>query len=471
MFDIGLKLISKICITSALVWITSGFFDVVRAEVGGLLLSEDEKKLALDIKFDVSALEIVKAETGTAFEKIDINSMDSLSGNMIVLNQLSESLKQKWILKLEQIKNEYPELGASVDSLIEHTRKEACTPIGSQSLSESQKKRLEILNEYQPYIRQEFEKIRHKLPHGASVMWNADLPHLKNNDELLATLKKQFDGVVLEEKFKPEFGLKISLPFDSSMVAQEIALQKKLDGSESKFAQMPSSAFYGSTPTEICTKLNSKLNPLGYTVYGGNSVKRDAQFYDLTEAKNWLKSFDNKLIYSEITESPPFTFEYDFDPQAPQAPFQQFNLAPFSSITKVSKGKWKVTTSKSFTVHTILFQAVLSKTGKDANSKFNPIVSAGTSGCNYAVSNEMIIERLQKWDKLYGVKLRDAKNDSFSIEFEKLPEDLSHLCTEMWLFCPDLLDLYADDFEQKASVMKDFARKLKETKTVSFWWD
>ncbi|QQR59464.1 MAG: DUF4253 domain-containing protein [Candidatus Melainabacteria bacterium] len=443
------------------------------AEDAGLTLSESERKLAGDMNFDTRVLEIVKERTGTTFTRIDINSMDSLAASRIFLHQLSESEKTKWIVKLEQIKATYPELKNVLDQEIERTKNLSEPQILKQPETEFQKRRTEILNEYQPYIRQEFESMRSKLPPGASVMWNMNFPHFKDNDELLANLKKQFDGVVLQEKYKPEPGLKFNLPYDMKRASEEISLQIKLEGADDGMANMPSSAFYGSLPSRINIELNEKLNPLGYTVYGTDAVRNEAHFYDLEEAKTWLASFENQLIYSEITKSPSFTFEHDFDPEAPQILNQSnhFGLAPFSTITKVSKGKWKITTSPSYTVHTILFQAILSKTDKGAKTKFNPIVSAGTSGCNYAVSNEMIIEKLQKWDKLYKVKLLNAKHDSLTISFEKLPEDLSHLCTEMWLFCPDLLEIDPGDYEQKAAVMKDFARKLKEKKEVSFWWD
>ncbi len=443
------------------------------AEDVGLTLSESERKLAGDINFDTRVLEIVKERTGTTFTRIDINSMANQSVSRMLSNQLSEPEKAKWVAKLEQIKIDFPELKDVLDKQIEITKNDLSQKALSQPETEFQKRRVEILNEYQPYMRQEFEKMRSKLPPGASVMWNMNFPQFKTNEELLSNLKKQFDGVVLEDKYKPEPGLRFCLPYDMTRANEEISLQLKLEGAKDGMASVPSSAFYGSLPSRICEELNKKLDPLGYTVYGADSIRKEAHFYDLDEAKKWLASFDNKLIYSEITKSPPFTFEHDFDPDSPHDlnPSNHFGLAPFSSIAKVSKGKWKITTSPSYMAYTILFQAILSKKSRDSKSKFNAIVNAGTSGCNYAVSNEMIIEKLQKWDKLYKVKLHNAKHDSFTISFEELPDDLSHLCTEMWLFCPDLLEIDHGDFEQKAAVVRDFARQLKETKEVSFWWD
>lgn len=471
MFNISLKLVAKACVGAGTIFFCNGIFDAVMAEVSGLTLSDDEKKLAAEINFDTKALYVVKDKTGTGFVKIDINSINNDATGRVIINQLSIPQKKKWIERLEQIKTGYPELNAAIDAEIERTKTSFSPGILNSTQTQEQIRRQEILKEYEPYIRQEFEKVRSKLPAGASVMWNTAMPHLKDNDELLAAMKKQFEGVVLEDKYKSQPGLRFNLPFNSGQVSEEKSLQLRLEGSKSGMTQMPSSAFLGNMPKGICEELNTELNPLGYTVYSGDSIIKEASFYDLDEAKSWLKSFDNKLMYSEITESPPFTFERDFDPKAAKSSMEQFTLPPFSTVSKVSNGKWKITTSTSYTVHTILYNATLVKSDKDPKSKFNTLIGAGTSGCNYAVSNEMIIEKLQKWDELYGIQLHEAKFDSFTISFDKLPDDLSHLCTEMWLFCPDLCEIDHGDYEQKAAIMKDFARKFKDSKKVSFWWD
>jgi hypothetical protein len=155
------------------------------------------------------------------------------------------------------------------------------------------------------------------------------------------------------------------------------------------------------------------------------------------------------------------------------------------NLEKVGPTKWRSSTrGERFSVDTVLITAVLckldksdassAKLGEAAEAKFQSIISEGTSGPNYSVDLDMVLEHLKKWDRLYGIKVLKASRDSMEIEFTKLPDDLGDLCTEMWLFCPDLLEMDLEterSYVHSSAQMRQFARRLRATRRVSFWWD
>ena len=92
-----------------------------------------------------------------------------------------------------------------------------------------------------------------------------------------------------------------------------------------------------------------------------------------------------------------------------------------------------------------------------------------TNGLNYGIDNEGVIEKLKYWDKKYGVTVIEATFEGMKISFRTLPDDLSELCTEFFLFCPDLE--MSDDEHSNAARMREMADGLRKTKVMSFWWD
>jgi Domain of unknown function (DUF4253) len=73
-------------------------------------------------------------------------------------------------------------------------------------------------------------------------------------------------------------------------------------------------------------------------------------------------------------------------------------------------------------------------------SKFKSLQQIGTTGMNYGVSTKDIIKKLEKWDKLYGVTLNKAEEDTVDITLQKLPDDMDAFAAEVYAFCPDSVD-------------------------------
>ncbi|EMI25202.1 DUF4253 domain-containing protein [Rhodopirellula europaea] len=121
-----------------------------------------------------------------------------------------------------------------------------------------------------------------------------------------------------------------------------------------------------------------------------------------------------------------------------------------------------------------------------------------TNGCNYDVTNDDVIARLQDWDAKYGIETSEIDAASVTVRFDKLPDDTTALAAEIYAFCPDtvsqgfgcyveMIDA-AEEMEQELTPeMLDLidgvdlddddyglvllAKALKRDKVVGLWWD
>lgn len=93
------------------------------------------------------------------------------------------------------------------------------------------------------------------------------------------------------------------------------------------------------------------------------------------------------------------------------------------------------------------------------------------------------------WDNEHGIHLLDVATDRFTLQFERLPEDLGKLAREIAKFCPDVLSGFAllaeqDDLpadmqtllqglaaSDKHFGLKVLQRWLQTHQAVHLWWD
>ena len=121
-----------------------------------------------------------------------------------------------------------------------------------------------------------------------------------------------------------------------------------------------------------------------------------------------------------------------------------------------------------------------------------------TNGCNYDVSNEDVIARLQEWDAKYGIETSDINGASVLVRFKTVPDDTKPMAAEIYEFCPDTVDQHfgcfvelidgAEEMEQELDPkilelvegvdMDDenyglvlLAKALKRDMAVGLWWD
>ncbi|WKW45496.1 DUF4253 domain-containing protein [Myroides sp. JBRI-B21084] len=99
-----------------------------------------------------------------------------------------------------------------------------------------------------------------------------------------------------------------------------------------------------------------------------------------------------------------------------------------------------------------------------SENKYEPLYFEGTNAVNYDMNTPQLIEKLKVWDKLYGIELNGVGFDYLSGDFKKLPDDLRSFSTEMYDFCPDIVDQGVGDLDKLIEALKD-------SKSFFLWWD
>ena len=137
-------------------------------------------------------------------------------------------------------------------------------------------------------------------------------------------------------------------------------------------------------------------------------------------------------------------------------------------------------------------------TKKPTNDSFAAIRKAGTSGPNYDLDTDAIIERLIKWQALCSFSVTGAGGDTVDIEFTTFPKDMEAFVRDLYEFCPDLVDqgtgcvhemvemmeetgeeltpemkklIKGVDFTDEDYGLEILKRELQQKKSVKLWWD
>ena len=99
-----------------------------------------------------------------------------------------------------------------------------------------------------------------------------------------------------------------------------------------------------------------------------------------------------------------------------------------------------------------------------SENKFEPLYFEGTNAVNYDINTPQIVEKLKLWDSKYGVEIYGASFDLVSGEFKNQPNDIKKFASEMYEFCPDIVD-------QGVGSLDELINTLKESKQFFLWWD
>jgi len=149
------------------------------------------------------------------------------------------------------------------------------------------------------------------------------------------------------------------------------------------------------------------------------------------------------------------------------------HLIPRSLVKQVGQKHYQITTPAYVGAIVHRSYLLIAKDPQGAVSAANDpaalLIRMQTDGANYNVTNEMIADKVRTWDKLYGVKVTKASRDAFTVQFSRLPDDLSPLCSEFYMLCGEMLQ--QGDEEEQAAEMRKMAATLRKTKEMSFWWD
>lgn len=86
------------------------------------------------------------------------------------------------------------------------------------------------------------------------------------------------------------------------------------------------------------------------------------------------------------------------------------------------------------------------------------------NGINYDIDHDDVIQRLRKWDSLYGIQIIGGGMDWLHAEFDSPPKDWATFAHEVYDFCPDVVD-------QGTGSVDALAVELKQIRGVYLWWD
>lgn len=100
----------------------------------------------------------------------------------------------------------------------------------------------------------------------------------------------------------------------------------------------------------------------------------------------------------------------------------------------------------------------------DGSDPFKIIEQFGTNGVNYDIYNPDIIKKLKEWDEQVNFKFVVIDVSRIHAYMNKLPNDISKFSSEVYKFCPDVID-------QGYSSMEEMISDYKENKYFWLWWD
>ena len=433
--------------------------------------SSQDRALAKEVGFDEKALAIVKEITGSEFRKVELNNYEfEPDWSKYHVNHRPKVTAAE-VESFRKMGDKYPELKTTIEKWIANFKKPAT--INPQWTAADQARWLEIqekTKQFRPYIQQENDGLRKDMGLKANQFVTFPDQQQKNRtpDEIAKEMAAKYANKPLAEKYEPFSALEFNIPI-AGHDARQMPKIVPMSQSMGMF-------FFAQDAMKTITQLQNKLKDLGYTVV----AKAPKQSEDIFDDKDAAIAFANSrprapLEQVDILEIKSLTSEQEIDPT--QLGDQSSMLfSPNRHFEKIGPNKWRFTSKPMYSVKSILLRAVLLKSDSPSSSqnaessKFAIVRATNTDGANYDVSNDMIVAKLRDWDKEYGVNIIEAKSDTLVIEFESLPDDLSYLCTEMWLLCPDLLDVH-DDCLLTASAMRDFAVRLRQNRQVTLWWD
>ena len=100
----------------------------------------------------------------------------------------------------------------------------------------------------------------------------------------------------------------------------------------------------------------------------------------------------------------------------------------------------------------------------DGSDPFKIIEQIGTNGLNYDIYNDDIIKKLKAWNALIDFKFVVIDEARIHVYMNKLPNDLQKFSSDVYKFCPDVID---QGYGSMAEMMLDY----KENRYFWLWWD
>lgn len=464
-----------------------------------MALTEHEKQIAKELGFEESVLLLIKEHLNPEMGIVKSGGLEMEDRSFLkeVYNQPAQML-EKDLKNYHDIAAKYPELKKIVDfelpkdysdslerTIIQSDARQR-EEIGSEKYERMKAYRL-AAEPFQSLIAQDHLDTQGR-PKAGMVYLHAEPTEYLDSDEALknaiALLHTKYDGKSLrpENKAKLILGLKYKgvgdFMFGPDRRMRNLRTELESLGyriADEREISLARRHFETKGEAEKCLlDAGMNLDPIGISHQEKLQYKA---MYPIDFTKDISNLEDAKSI---IVQSSFFMDREDAgssklakmlldNPAAVRATVEPgLRLLPGSTVTKLGERHWLVDRPERYIVSPMLRVATVFKTPK-ASSGFEMVKAQGTSGMNYGIDNEGVIEKLKYWDKKYGVTVIEATFEGMKISFKNLPDDLSELCTEFFLFCPEIE--LSDDEHSNAARMRQMADNLRKTKVRSFWWD
>lgn len=464
-----------------------------------MALTEHEKQIAKDLGFEESVLLLIKERLNPEMGIIKSGGLEMEDKSFLKedYNKPPQML-EKDLKNYHDIASKYPELKKIVDfelpkdysdslerSII-RSKANQKKELGAEKF-ERMKAYRHAAEPFQSLIAQDHVDTHGRQKGGMVFVRKESTEYLESDEALkkaIAELHSKYDGKTLrpENRAKLLLGLKYKGVGDHTFGADRrmAALQAELQAlgyriADERGISLPSIHF------ETKAEAEKFLLDAGMTVdtLGLNHQKK-LQYkaiypFDLTKDLSNLEDATTIVVQSsffmdrEDAGSSQLAKLLLDNPSAMSETLKPgLRLLPGSTVSKIDDRHWLIDRPERYIVSPMLRVSTVFKTPK-ASSGFDMVRAQGTNGLNYSISNEDVIDKLKYWDKKYGVIIVEATFESMKVSFKKLPDDLSELCTEFFLFCPDI-EMSADE-HSNAARMRSMADSLKKTKVMSFWWD
>jgi len=464
-----------------------------------MALTDNEKQIAKELGFDEAVLLLIKERLNPEMGIVKSGGLEWEEKSFLQedYNQPARML-DKDLKNYHDIASKYPELKKIVEFELPKDKGESLAQniyksdsmereeLGPEKFERMKKYRI-AAEPYQALIAQELHDTFGKPKGGVAYRPDTPMTYLDSDkalNEAIAELHTKYDGKTL----RPENKAKLILGLKYKGVGDH---------------------FFG--PDRRMAALQAELQELGYRIADERGVSLARMHFETkAEAEKCLldagmtvdtlgcdrqKKLQYKAIYpidftkdiSSLEDAKTIIVQSSFfidrenegttklakmlmeNPSLVMATVQPgLRLLPGSTVTKLGDRHWLIDRPERFIVSPMLRVSTVFKTPK-GSSGFEMVKAKCTSGINYGIDNDHVIEKLKYWDKKYGVTVVEATFEGMKISFKKLPDDLSELCTEFFLFCPEIE--LSDDEHRNAAVMREIADKFRKTKVMSFWWD
>lgn len=100
----------------------------------------------------------------------------------------------------------------------------------------------------------------------------------------------------------------------------------------------------------------------------------------------------------------------------------------------------------------------------DNSDPFKLIERIGTHGINYDVYNHDVLRKMKEWDQDVDFVFVVVDESRIHAYMQKLPEDIQQFSSDVYDFCPDVID-------QGYGSMDVMISDYKESKYFWLWWD